>query len=363
LSGREDDEIQDYFIRSAFPPTEVMRQVLRELELGTGTSINDLMARLNYRRGVIEKALKLLEVEGAVVRDRTIFVRTTNTWTPDLLRSEQVTQSRRAELEQIKRYVDHDGCLMEFLAHALDDPSPGRCGKCMNCSRSAKRQPVPDELIRDAVEFLRGDNINTDPRKQWPRAVLSELQQATPATVSYSKEGKLKTTIPEDLRPEEGRALCIYGDAGWGRMVAQCKYDEGHFNNELVAASATLIRDLWQPSPFPQWITCVPSKREPLLVSDFARRLAAQLVIPFLSVVEKTRETESQKRMENSAQQVRNLLGAFSVERGILAAPVILVDDVIDSGWTMTMIAALLRMNKSGPVFPFALAKATAGDS
>ena len=363
LSGREDDEIQDYFIRSAFPPAEVMMQVLRELELGTGTSINELMARLNYRRGVIEKALKLLEVDGAVVRDRTIFVRTTNTWTPDLLRSDQVTQSRRAELDQIKSYVDHDGCLMEFLARALDDPSPGRCGKCMNCAGRAKRQPVPVELVREAVEFLRGDIVSIEPRKQWPSAVLSELQQTMPSAVSYSKKGKLKTTIPEDLRPEGSRALCIYGDAGWGRIVAQGKYDAGHFNDELVVASATLIRDLWQPDPFPQWITCVPSKRKPLLISDFARRLAAQLGIPFLSVVEKTRETEPQKRMENSAQQVRNLLGAFSVERDILAAPVILVDDVIDSGWTMTIIAALLRMNNSGPVFPFALAKATAGDS
>jgi ATP-dependent DNA helicase RecQ len=189
LSGREDDEIQDYFIRSAFPPAEVMMQVLRELELGAGASINELMARLNYRRGVIEKALKLLEVDGAVMRDRTIFVRTTNTWAPNLLRSEQVTQSRREELAEIRRYVDHDGCLMEFLARSLDDPSPGRCDKCMNCSRSAKRQPVPDELIRNAVQFLRGDNVNTDPRKQWPRAVLSELQQAMPAAVGYSKEG------------------------------------------------------------------------------------------------------------------------------------------------------------------------------
>jgi len=363
LSGREDDEIQDYFIRSAFPPAEVMLQVLRELERSAGTSINELMARLNYRRGVIEKALKLLEVDGAVVRDKTIFVRTPNTWTPDLLRSDEVTQSRRAELEQIKRYVDHDGCLMEFLAHALDDPSPAHCGKCMNCARRVKRQPVPAELVREAVEFLRGDIVSIEPRKQWPGAVLSELQQAMPAAVSYSKEGKLKATIPESLRPEQGRAVCIYGDAGWGRIVAQCKYDAGHFNDELVAASATLIRDRWQLDPFPQWLTCIPSRRKPLLVSDFARRLAALLGIPFLTVIEKAREAEPQKRMENSAKQVRNLLGAFSVERGILAAPVILVDDVIDSGWTMTMIAALLRMNNSGPVFPFALAKAMAGDS
>jgi ATP-dependent DNA helicase RecQ len=363
LSGREDDEIQDYFIRSAFPPAEVMMQVLRELELGTGASINELMARLNFRRGVIEKALKLLEVDGAVVRDKTIFVRTPNTWTPDLLRSDEVTQSRRAELEQIKSYVDHDGCLMEFLARALDDPSPGRCGKCMNCSRRRKRQPVPVTLVREAIEFLRADTVIFEPRKQWPGAALSELKGAMPTAVGYSKQGKLKSTIPENLRPEVGRALCIYGDAGWGRVVARCKYDAGHFTDDLVEASATLIRNRWKPDPFPEWITGVPSKRHPLLVSDFARRLAGQLGIRFLTGIEKTRETEPQKHMENSAQQVRNLLEAFAVNRDILAAPVILVDDVIDSGWTMTMIAALLRMNNSGPVFPFALARARAGDS
>jgi ATP-dependent DNA helicase RecQ len=67
--------------------------------------------------------------------------------------------------------------------------------------------------------------------------------------------------------------------------------------------------------------------------------------------------------MQNSTQQVRNLLTTFLVSRDILNAPVILVDDVIDSGWTITIIAALLRIQGSGPIFPFALAKATAGDS
>jgi ATP-dependent DNA helicase RecQ len=356
LSGREDDEIQDYFIRSAFPPVEVMLRVLGELERGAGTSINELMARLNYRKGVIEKALKLLEVDGAVLRDEKVFVRTPNTWTADLLRSDQVTQSRRAELEHIKDYVDYDGCLMEFLARALDDPSPGRCGKCMNCVGNTRRQLVPDVLVRDAVEFLRGDSQILEPKKRWPTAILAELQQTMPATVT-------NTVILENLRPEPGRALCIYGDAGWGGIVKQCKYPAAHFTDDLVKASAVLIQDRWKPDPFPQWLTCVPSKRRPLLVADFAQRLARHLGLPFLPVIEKTRDTEPQKHMENSAQQVRNLLHVFSVKRDILATPVILVDDVIDSGWTITIIATLLRLNGSGPVYPFALARATASAS
>src|SRR5206468_4445671 len=260
-------------------------------------------------------------------------------------------------------YVDHPGCLMEFLARALDDPAPVPCGKCMNCSRQSKRQLIPTELIHGAIEFLRGDDVRFETRKQWPGATLAEIQEAMPNAVGLTKQGKPSRKIPDHLRAEQGRALSVYGDAGWGRAVAEGKYKLNHFSDELVQASATLVRDRWQPDPSPEWITCVPSNRNPLLVSDFAQRLALELRIPFKPVIEKLRDTEPQKLMENSTQQVRNLLATFLVSRDILNAPVILVDDVIDSRWTITIIAALLRIQGSGPIFPFALAKATAGDS
>jgi len=363
LSGREDDEIQDYFIRSAFPPAEVMLRILGEIEQSAGLTINELMSRLNYRYGVIEKALKLLEVDGAVIREGTTFARTTNPWTPDLLHSEQVTQNRRAELKEITRYVKADGCLMEFLARALDDPAPAQCGKCMNCSGQTNRQQISRELTQTAVEFLRHADISFEPRKQWPSSALSEIQEAMPKAVGVTRQRTPSTKIPADLRAEPGRALSIYGDAGWGRTVADGKYVQNHFSDQLVHAAATFIRDRWRPDPFPEWITCVPSNRHPALVSDFTRRLALELRLPFKQSIEKLRETELQKLMENRAKQVRNLLAAFSVSHDILNAPVLLVDDVIDSGWTMTMIAALMKVEGSGPVFPFALARATAGDS
>lgn len=363
LSGREDDEIQEYFIRSAFPPAEVMQTVLRAIEQTSSVTVNGLMSQMNYRRGVIEKALKLLEVDGAVARDGRAYVRTTNPWEPDVMRSDQVTQHRRLEMEEIKRYVDHGGCLMEFLARALDDPSPSPCEKCMNCSGHVQRQIPSPELIQQAIEFLRGDEVVFESRKQWPAAVLKELQAVVPEAVGLTKQGTPSSKIPEDLRSEQGRSLCIYGDAGWGRTVQKGKYQLRAFDDQLVTAAARLILDRWRPQPFPEWVTCVPSIRQPTLVSSFAKRLAGVLNLPFLPVVTKMRNTQPQKLMENSAQQLRNLLGAFAVQRDILKSPVLLIDDVIDSGWTLILISVLLRMNGSGPVFPFALARATAGDS
>ena len=385
LSGQEDDEIQDYFIRTAFPPMEVMEDVVGELKSVEGMTLDQLCAELNYSHTMLEKALKLLEVEGAVRRDERIFSRTVNRWKPDLQRSDRVTQHRRAELEEIRRYVAHTGCLMEFLARALDDPAAGPCGKCMNCMAKTERQMAPEELVQVAVEFLRRDTLVLEPRKRWPQAILGELERFLQAGLDRFDSGKPKVIIPERLRPEEGRVLCMYGDAGWGEDVARGKYESGRFSDTLVSASATLIRDKWKPEPPPEWVTFVPSQRHSELVQDFAQRLAAELGLPLVTALRKHGSSPPQKEMQNSAMQLRNLLQAFEVVRpgarskgiasvvqrlaGQLAGsseapvlptgPVLLVDDVADSRWTLTMSAILLRQHGSGPVYPFALARAS----
>ncbi len=359
LSGREDDEIQDYFIRTAFPPAEVMEEVLRQLGRHGAMSVDELAAEMNQPRGALDKALKLLEVDGAVQHAKTQFSRTTNPWTPELMRAEQVTQHRRAELEQMRRYVAHDGCLMEFLAQALDDPAPSRCGKCMNCSGKTQRRAPPPELVQAAADFLRSDSLVLDLRARWPKPVLPEIQRAMPAAVELFDDGSPKTILPERLRAQPGRVVCIYGDAGWGREVAHGKYTAGHFSDALVEAAASLVQQRWKPEPPPAWVTVVPSRRHPALAQSYAQRLAAKLGLPFLPALQKIRDTQPQKEMQNSPRQVRNLLGAFAVAGAIPRGPVLLVDDMVDSGWTLTLATVLLRVHGSGPVYPLALAKAS----
>lgn len=90
---------------------------------------------------------------------------------------------------------------------------------------------------------------------------------------------------------------------------------------------------------------------------SFADRLARKLNIPFVPCVKKIKQNRPQKEMKNSTQQAKNLDGAFAVSpwRG-MAGSVFLIDDMVDSRWTFTVIAALLRQAGSGKVFPLALA-------
>jgi len=359
LSGSEDGEISDYFIRTAFPPVDVMQGVLAALQKRGPLTIDDIGAELNQGRGAIEKALRLLEVDGAVAHDKHGYTRTANPWQPDVARFEQVTRLRRDEVEQMRRYVEHKGCLMEFLAHALDDPNAAPCGKCMNCTKHTDRRTVPASLTQSAVNFLRGDALALEPRLRWPKPLLEEIRSALPEAVEFGEKGALKTTIPEKLRAEAGRVLCLWGDSGWGDEIARGKYETGRFSDALVNAATELVREKWKPELPPAWVAAVPSARRAELVNSFARRVAEKLNLPFAPILCRARDIRPQKEMQNSVQQVRNLLGAFSIEGRPTPGAVLLVDDVVDSGWTLTLLAVLLRQRGSGPVYPFALAKAS----
>jgi ATP-dependent DNA helicase RecQ len=367
LSGREDDEIQDYFIRTAFPPVKILEDVVRELSKSNGMTVEKLSGELNYTYTTLDKALRLLEVDGAVQREERKYLRTANRWKPDVVRAERVTQHRLDELAEIKRYVEHTGCLMEFLSRALDDPNAESCGKCMNCTGKTQRQTPPRELVQAAVNFLRSDTLILEPRLKWPKPVVEQIAKEYPDAVERFEKGNPKSMIPKPLCAAEGRALCIYGDAGWGEAVAHGKYAVGMFNDALVSASAALIQRKWKPTPAPEWVTAIPSQRHSELVRDFAERLAALLGLPFVPVLRKRGQTPPQKEMQNSAMQLRNLLKAFDVSSAasgskgskVPPGPVLLIDDVVDSRWTLTWAAVLLRQCGSGPVYPFALAKAS----
>jgi ATP-dependent DNA helicase RecQ len=169
----------------------------------------------------------------------------------------------------------------------------------------------------------------------------------------------VKGRIDPAHQPQPGKALCLWDDAGWGRLVRQGKYQDGRFADELVTACVNLIRE-WNPQIGPTWVTCIPSLRYPDLVPNFAERLATALGLPFHPVLAKTDHRPEQKDMANSTQQARNIDGSLAVcvPRLPRRGPVFLVDDLVDSRWTLTVAAWLLRTHRSGDVWPLTLAQA-----
>ncbi len=250
---------------------------------------------------------------------------------------DRLTQLRIREQSQMQEYVRLERGHMEFLIRALDGDTEG--------IGSPRLPPLPAEVgpqsERDALAFLRRLDLPIRPRLRWPTGGLPHAA--------------VEARIPEDHRAETGRALCLWGDAGWGEMVKRGKQKDGRFGDDLVAACASLVRR-WGPNPPPQWVTCIPSRRNPRLVPDFAKRLANALGLPFRPVLLKAENRSPQKDMQNSAQQARNVDGSIGVARtSIPSTPVLLVDDIVGSRWTFTVAAWLLRMNGSGTVWPLAL--------
>jgi ATP-dependent DNA helicase RecQ len=342
LRGHEDEEIQDYFIRVAFPPKEQAEQVVRVLvEAGRPLSISQILAEVNVRRSRLEAMLKVLEVEGAIARDKGKWVRTLEPWTYDEELVAKVTAARRAEQQSMRDYAASEGCLMRFLRERLDDPEATECGRCANCTGEKWQVALDPAMVERAKAQLRNAELLVEPRKLW---------------ASYVGEPKGKIA-PEHVL-EMGRALSTESDGGWGGQVRRGR-EEGAFDPGLVKAAVALIRERWSPSPLPEWVTCVPSLSHPSLVPDFARALAEQLGLPFVEIVRKVRDIPPQKDMENSAQQLRNVYGAFSVVEPPLPESVLLVDDIVDSRWTLTVIGVALRQAGSGSVHPFVLARAS----
>lgn len=360
LNGDEDDEIAEYFIRSAFPKERDVSEILAAIGASdTGLSINDLMSRMNIRKSKIEQALKFVmsDIPSPIVKVKSKYVATPllSQYRLPNENIQRLTDIRHGEMARMDEYVRSRECLMNFLCAELDSPSGSEpCGRCSNC-RPAEALPSTCDpcLAQRAAEFLNKSDLPITPRKQWADA----------ATAAAAFGIEAKKNIPTELVMEEGCALSVYGAGGLGRLVPEGKYrtTPPRFDDKLVEASAELLaRRRFKQQP--EWVTCIPSRRTPTLVPDFARRLATRVGLPFVACLRKIKDTPQQKEMENSSFQQNNLIGAIEVAGTPPNGVCLLVDDMVDSKWTLTVAAAMLRKAGVTAVVPFALADSSGGD-
>lgn len=345
LSGEEETDITNYFIESAFPTHDEVEAILSALETEPeGLSVPALLGRVNISKGRIDKTIALLSLESpAPIAKQGARWQLTAASLGNAFweRAERLTALRYEEQREMQEYVDLADGHMAYLIRALDgtdDPSSAVTLPAL------LTKPSPD-VVEEAVRYLRRTSLPIKPRRQWP---------PVGGMPRYGETGR----IPPDRQAQPGKVLCVWGDAGWGGLVRQGKYHDGRFSDDLVAACIKMIRE-WNPQPAPEWVTSVPSLRHPDLLPDLAQRIASALGLPYRVALAKTDGRPEQKTMANSTQQARNIDGSLAIADGsaILPSPVLLVDDMVDSRWTLAVSAWLLRRAGSGEVWPLALAQ------
>jgi ATP-dependent DNA helicase RecQ len=365
LPGPEDAAIWRYFASLAFPPEAQVRGTLDALEeAGRPLSLPALEARVDLRRSRLETMLKVLDVDGAVRRVRGGWTSTGQPWTYDTQRYAWVADQRRTEEQAMREYATTTGCRMEFLRRQLDDERAEPCGRCDNCAGARFTTDVSPATLEAARAALGRPGVELEPRKMWPTGLEA-------AGVP------LKGRIPAGEQAQPGRALGRLSDIGWGNRLRPL-FAEGAADRpvppEAVDAIVQVLAD-WARGPGgwasgdpdaparPAGVVAIASRRRGLLVGSLSERIAAIGRIPLLGSVEHTGEGgPAPAPRSNSAQRVKALHGAFAVPEDLSSAlkenpgPVLLVDDFSDTGWTLAVVARLLRRAGASAVFPLVLA-------
>ncbi len=351
LPGAEDEAIWRYFASLGFPPEEQVRQVLATLEqVGRPLSTAALEAHVDLRRTRLETLLKVLDVDGAVQRVSGGWSATGRPWSYDADRYARVAADRAAEQQAMRDYATTEGCRMDFLRRQLDDPAYDdgvvpACGRCDRCTGRPLHAEISDVTLQAAQATLGRPGVEIEPRRMWPTGM---------AAAGIEVSGR----IPADLQAESGRALGRLSDVGWGgRLRDVVGGPDAEVPDDVLRAVVTVLAG-WGWQQRPAGVVAVPSRTRPQLVGSLAARLAQVGRLPLLGTLERVRDDPPSQGRSNSAQRLRAVHGALAVPPGLVldGVPVLLVDDRVDTGWTVTEAARVLRAAGSGPVLPLVLA-------
>ncbi|HEX2314695.1 MAG TPA: RecQ family ATP-dependent DNA helicase [Thermomonospora sp.] len=349
LPGTEDRDIWAYFAGLAFPSEPVVRATLDALAAaGRPLSTSALEPLVDLSRSRLEMMLKVLDVDGAVRRVKGGWTATGLPWTYDRARYERVAAERAREQQAMLDYLGTTGCREEFLRRRLDDPEARPCGRCDNCTGRHRSAEIPAADAERAAARLRRPGVDVLPRKMWPTGVKDDLG--------------VSGRIPADLMAEPGRALGRLTDIGWGTRLRGLLADTAP-DTEIpddVFAAVVKVLAAWDWPQRPVGVVTIGSRTRPRLVTSLGHRLAEIGRLPYLGSL--TPVGDRVPRRHNSAQRLRSVWHSLAVPDALATAastatgPLLLVDDHIDTGWTMTVATRLLRQSGAPAVFPLTLA-------
>jgi ATP-dependent DNA helicase RecQ len=364
LPGSEDREIWQYFATASMPSAGKAEEVLNVLgDAGSALSTVALEARVDLRRTPLELLLKVLAVDGAVERVGGGWKATGRPWTYDAERYARIAEARVDEQESMIVYEETSGCRMEYITSVLDDETAAPCGRCDNCAGRWFPVDIADAAADAAGQTLRRAGIAVEPRLQWPSGM---------DRLGVAVKGKIKP----DQSIAEGRVLARLTDLGWGgalRELFAAGAPDREVDPAMLQACVQVLREwsgadggtAWSGVGRPVAVVSVPSRSKPQLVDSLARGIAGIGRMPYLGSLQPQHGGPVGTRGGNSAYRLAGVWERFAVDgelgramAGATGQPVLLVDDLIDSRWTMTLAGRCLREAGAGAVLPLALAQA-----
>ena len=363
LPGVEDRDIWHWFATNAMPTQARADAVLAALaDADRPLSVPALEARVDLRRGPLELLLKVLAVDGAVEYVSGGWVTTGRPWFYDAERYERIAAARVAEQDAMLAYQALDDCRMAFLTRQLDDPYTAPCGRCDACAGAWYPADVTVATARTASASLDRVGVPLAPRALWPTGLDRLAVRANGTTVS----GR----IPAAEQAAEGRVVARLTDLGWGGPLRELfatdtdgRPVDAEVPAELGRASLRVLK-AWDWAERPVAVAWVPSVGRPRLVESLATGIATAGRLTPLGPLALGPDAAPGRGASNSAYRVRDLWERFTVPDELAAhlrdlrGPVLLVDDLVDSRWTITVAARLLRRSGADAVLPFALALA-----
>jgi ATP-dependent DNA helicase RecQ len=345
LPGVEDRDIWHYFATASMPDRERAERVIGALG-ETPISTPALEAMVDIRRTPLELLLKVLDVDGAVRRVQGGWIATGAPWSYDAERYERIAGERLAEQQHMIEYEQTDGCRMEFLQRALDDDTAKPCGRCDNCAGEWFPREIGAAATTQASESLDRVGVPIEPRRAWP-------------TGADRLDVPVKGRIAADEQAGEGRALARLTDLGWGgtlRTLFAAGAPDAAVTPQVLDGCVRVLAG-WGWEQRPVAVVALPSRSHPLLVDSLARGLAEVGRLPYLGALAPVGGGPSGQAGGNSVFRLGGLWDRFSADHlEIPAGPVLLVDDLADSRWTLTVAARTLRRAGATEVLPFVLA-------
>ena len=349
LPGHDDVSIWKHFASSSMPREDQAAAVITALaEAGRPLSTAALETIVDIRRTRLELLLKVLDVDGAVERVSGGWIGTGQPWVYDAERYERVAAAREAEQQHMLDYIDTTGCRMAFLQRTLDDASARDCGRCDRCAGPWIDAEVADDALGSARSTLDRAGVDLDPRAQWPSG-MDRL--GVP----------VKGRIPADEAMSPGRALARVTDLGWGPRLRELLSEDQPVPDQVVRAVVRVLAE-WGWQTRPAGIVVVPSRSRPTLVTSLADQLGQIGRLPVLGALTPVDGGPVGEPGGNSAYRLAGVWERLTVDPELahqlpgLTGPVLLVDDVVHSRWTMTTAARALRRAGAREVLPFALA-------